>query len=596
MTMKRLCLNMLVKNQKEALTRFLSAAAPYISCWVIGDAGSTDGTQEFIRSFFAARNIPGELHQLVCDNFSPARQEVFDRARTSELKYDYVLLMEADIEFGGQSLAPSDNLTTFAYKVVPRTEETYLNNRILRRSSIDNWQQDIFVSLLNAAKLKESLSYPKDEILAAYTEAADVCPTRAEALHGSARVCRNNGLHQQGYEFAALGLRITPPTDAPASEDWIYDYGLLDELAVNAYWTGRYRECANACGRLLAEDKLPANQRDRVLKNKTVAEAKEQESQGASHQNNGSTELAKASAGATNHDEMYERFLSEMDVSLVDQKLAMGFWQQTCEAIKKDAITGSRFEFLRWPSLSVFSVPESSVSPACYSELRASADWESKWFNLTRDCMVGTPRNFSRDFGTSPILVQHTYHLYRYEAATGSSLIDCDVIFEIGGGYGSFCRLLRNHGFRGTHIIYDLPHVLSVQRLFLSMCGFQEVSTSDVTKCADKHGFCLISDSGMDEAFHLLKSANLRVAFVATWSLSEMPISARERIFPRLHEVCDRYLIAFQHEFINLTDTRHNIPNAEYFDVLRSERSGLEWRIQDVNPEFYLKRNQYLFA
>ena len=508
--MKHLCLNMLVKDQREALTRCLSSAAPYIACWVIGDAGSRDGTQEFIQSFFAARNIPGELHQLVCSNFSQARQEVFDRARASELKYDYVLLIEADIDFEGQSSIPSDNVTTFAYKVFPRTGATYLNNRLLRRSPINQWRQDIFVSLLNIARLKEAFGYSKDEILEAYTEATEVLPTRAEALHGAARFCRINGIQQQGYEFAAMGLRITPQPSVSASEKWIYDYGLLDELAVNAYWAGRYRECADACDRLLAEDKLPANQRDRVLENKKVAEFKEQEGRAASHQNNGSAELAKASTGATDHDEMYKRFLSELDVSLVDEKSTMGFWQQTCEAIKQDAITGSRFDFLRWPSLSVFSVPESSVAPTCYSELRASADWEGKWFNLTRDCMVGSPRDFSLDFGTSPILVQHAYHLYQYEVVTGSSLIDCDVIFEIGGGYGSFCRLLRNHGFRGTHIIYDLPHVLSVQRLFLSTCGFQEVSTSDIAMLTAKHGFCLISDAGLDEAFHLLKSATLQ--------------------------------------------------------------------------------------
>jgi len=585
--MKRLCLNMLVRNQKEPLARCLSIVAPYIACWAIGDAGSTDGTQEFIKSFFAARNIPGELYQLDCDNFSRARQEVFDRARSSELQYDYVLLTEADTDLGEQGSDLSNNPTTLAYKVVRRAGETYLNNRLLRRSTIDQWQQDIHLSLLNAAKLKEALSYSKDEILAAYTEAADVCPTRAEALHGAARFCRINGIHQQGYEFAAMGLLITPPADTPAPERWVYDYGLLDELAVNAYWAGKYAECADACDRLLAEGQIPANQRDRVLKNKAVAEFKQREGRG-------STDVAKTSAGAANHDDIYRRFLSDMNASLVDQKMTMGFWQQTCEAIKKEAITGSKFDFLRWPSLSVFSVPESSVAPACYSELRASIDWERRWFDLTRDFMVGTPRSLSRDFGTSPILIQHAYHLYRYELATGGSLIDCDIIFEVGGGYGSFCRLLRNSGFRGIHIIYDLPHVLSIQRLFLQMCGFQE--TSDITQQDGKHQFCLISDSGFDDLFNLLRSTKLRVAFVATWSLSEMPISARERIFPRFHQFCDRYLIAFQHEFINLNDTTQNISNTEYFSNLRSSRPDLKWYIQEINPEFYIKRNQYLFA
>ena len=54
-------------------------------------------------------------------------------------------------------------------------------------------------------------------------------------------------------------------------EDWIYEYGLLDEFAVNAYWTARYAECLDACNRLLDEGKMPAEMRDRVLKNKRFA-------------------------------------------------------------------------------------------------------------------------------------------------------------------------------------------------------------------------------------------------------------------------------------------------------------------------------------
>src|SRR6476646_7743405 len=56
-TGKALCLNMIVKNEMANLERCLSAAEPYIACWVIGDTGSTDGTQDFIRAFFAARNV-----------------------------------------------------------------------------------------------------------------------------------------------------------------------------------------------------------------------------------------------------------------------------------------------------------------------------------------------------------------------------------------------------------------------------------------------------------------------------------------------------------------------------------------------------------
>jgi hypothetical protein len=56
---KNLCLNMIVKNETANLERCLGAVADHIACWAIGDTGSTDGTQEFITSFFAARNLRG---------------------------------------------------------------------------------------------------------------------------------------------------------------------------------------------------------------------------------------------------------------------------------------------------------------------------------------------------------------------------------------------------------------------------------------------------------------------------------------------------------------------------------------------------------
>jgi hypothetical protein len=70
-----LCLNMIVKNEMTNLERCLAAIAPFVACWVIGDAGSTDGTQNFIRSFVAARGIAGELHSVPFENFSQARNE-----------------------------------------------------------------------------------------------------------------------------------------------------------------------------------------------------------------------------------------------------------------------------------------------------------------------------------------------------------------------------------------------------------------------------------------------------------------------------------------------------------------------------------------
>ena len=141
----------------------------------------------------------------------------------------------------------------------------------LRRAGLGYWDQEVFFSLYKAAQLKEELGHDRDEVVALYLRAFDAAPNRVEALHGASRLCRNAGRNQQGYEIAKRGLELTTPTDGLFVEPWIYEYGLLDELAVNAYWTGRYTECVDACDRLLSEGKLPAGDRDRVLKNKNFA-------------------------------------------------------------------------------------------------------------------------------------------------------------------------------------------------------------------------------------------------------------------------------------------------------------------------------------
>jgi tetratricopeptide (TPR) repeat protein len=141
----------------------------------------------------------------------------------------------------------------------------------LQRARLGHWQQEVFMSLLNAAMLKEALGYTNEDVMSAYMDAVAACPARAEALHGAARFCRTKGLYEQGYAFAARGLTITRPSDALFPEDWIYDYGLRDELAVCAYWTGRYAGCRDACDRLLSEKELPPEHRARILRNKQAA-------------------------------------------------------------------------------------------------------------------------------------------------------------------------------------------------------------------------------------------------------------------------------------------------------------------------------------
>ena len=351
---------MIVKNEMANLPRCLASVAPFIDVWIIGDTGSTDGSQNFIRAFFAKLGIPGEIHEFPFIDFTQARNEAYDCALRSELEFDYILFTDADMELVVPVPDFAERLDAQVYTVKQKSGASYWNVRLIRRDVparyrgvtheyIDSrgaatceledifyldhasgsnrvekferdarllttalesekdagliarynfylantwrdagqyekalpyyekrvanggWTQEIFMSLLGIAQIKSKLGHPVKEILAAFEAAHNSCPSRAEALHEAARFCRLHALFEQGYRYAAQGLKIPYPKNGLFVADWTYNYGLLDELSICAYWTGRYAESRAACDKLLNGHKLPASERERVRKNHDFA-------------------------------------------------------------------------------------------------------------------------------------------------------------------------------------------------------------------------------------------------------------------------------------------------------------------------------------
>lgn len=139
----------------------------------------------------------------------------------------------------------------------------------LRRATQGYWDQEVFYSLYQAGRLMEELGCDADEIIKTYQRASDACPTRAEAAHAASRLCRILGRNAQGYAIAKPFIDAPAPVGGLFVEIWVYRTGLLDEFAVNAYWAGHYRECQEACFKLLAQDAVP--DRDRIIANARFA-------------------------------------------------------------------------------------------------------------------------------------------------------------------------------------------------------------------------------------------------------------------------------------------------------------------------------------
>lgn len=70
------------------------------------------------------------------------------------------------------------------------------------------------------------------------------------------------------------------------------------------------------------------------------------------------------------------------------------------------------------------------------------------------------------------------------------------------------------------------------------------------------------------------------------WSLSETPLSLREKVFDILEDQCTYFHICYQHEF-------DNINNKEYFIKLQNKFKNIQWRNMEAP---YHQRNSFLFG
>ena len=93
---QRICLSGIVKNETGIIERGLASFLPIINTWCIMDTGSTDGTQEKIRNFFASRGIEGELHEEAFVDFEYTRNSCLAKVRAMLKPGDYCVHMDAD--------------------------------------------------------------------------------------------------------------------------------------------------------------------------------------------------------------------------------------------------------------------------------------------------------------------------------------------------------------------------------------------------------------------------------------------------------------------------------------------------------------------
>jgi glycosyltransferase involved in cell wall biosynthesis len=138
----------------------------------------------------------------------------------------------------------------------------------IKRSEMGGWHEEIYVSLLEAAKLTERIRpFDSQTVEAAYLKAFNFYTKRAEALYYLSVYCRARKFFDKAYFFARIGATISKPAEGLFLEVACYDWQLADELAISSYYVGRKEESKIINTNLLKRSDLSQIDRDRITKN-----------------------------------------------------------------------------------------------------------------------------------------------------------------------------------------------------------------------------------------------------------------------------------------------------------------------------------------
>ncbi|KAA0586236.1 hypothetical protein J2848_007100 [Azospirillum lipoferum] len=265
-----------------------------------------------------------------------------------------------------------------------------------------------------------------------------------------------------------------------------------------------------------------------------------------------------------------------------DRTAHMPIWEKFSLDLYELSKSRDMRQFLHFqPIIQSMVIGESDYIQGEFSYLRNLKNWEERWAPALKENIFGMPIPSVLHPSSSNNLIHHAYHAAKFEAATGSRFEDMDIMVEFGGGYGSFCRLARNLGFRGRYIIFDLPAFSALQQFFLQSIGL--TATDRLDELEDGVTLCC-SDLAALKPFVLeqLAQAVGRSAFVATWSLSESPQSVRDDFEPILRKF-SHFLIAYQGRFFD-------IDNTQYFRYVESITDGISWKTEPtVNSDNFYK-------
>ena len=140
-----------------------------------------------------------------------------------------------------------------------------------KRVEKGGWFEEVYYSLYRIGICMKNREDNWENIEKMFLTAWNFLPSRAEPLYEISHYYRTNDDFEKGYIFAKKGLTIPFPKDQVLFLfKEIYEYKMLDEFAICAFYIRKYKEAFEAGNKLLKNRDIPEYQRKRIENNRDL--------------------------------------------------------------------------------------------------------------------------------------------------------------------------------------------------------------------------------------------------------------------------------------------------------------------------------------
>jgi len=163
-----------------------------------------------------------------------------------------------------------------------------------KRVEMGGWNEEVFYSQFRVGLIRGILKEPFELVVKEMLDAYNIRPIRAEPLVELSRMYRMTDRPAAAYPFAKIAADMPyPAQDILFISEDVYRFGALDELGAVSYYAGRPQDGYDACKKLVEENRVPEDHKERVKANLEQYENVMTQMQAAQMQANAQNEIQK---------------------------------------------------------------------------------------------------------------------------------------------------------------------------------------------------------------------------------------------------------------------------------------------------------------